>query len=220
MGWKTSLIIIENPDGVKDEFKILEAIGKEKYRFEKKILFKDCLYPKDKSISIGYYNGNIIISDDYQITNQILENANGLYLTKEEKLLCGLFPRSEIVTIACHSVVNYHGYSLIQNSEKKRLKTISTDASLVEFGQRTTEETKVYDLSYQRDGKNFWTDKSDPNIEYSEDQLMEDFVFGIAQRRLGVYIDQSEGDELRETVSFNKYIRPNIFSRVLSYLKP
>ena len=204
MGWKTSLIIIENPKNLRDDQAILKAIDSADFKFDRELTLDDCLYPKDGSISIGYYNGNIIISDDYQITNDSLDRAKTLELTKQEKGLTTLFPASGIVSVACHSVVNYHAYSLIEKGQKVRLKTISSDNPIKEFGQRTPEENAIYTSSFQKDGKTYWKDETDPDDHYTEDQLMEQFTFEFAKRRLGVMIDHSEGDELRE-VTFKKY---------------
>ncbi len=217
MGWKVSMIIIENPDNFDDDTSFLKAIGKSNFKFQEEITLEECIYPRDKSISIGRYNGNIIISEDYQITTKTLEKADNLNLTIEEENLCKMFPNSEIVTVACHSVVNYHGYSLIKNGQKLRLKVVSSDTPLIEFGLKLKEEEKLYSTSYQKEGANFWKDETDPSEEYSEDQLMEDFTFGIANRRLGVYLDQIEGDELMEKVRFNKYVKDKngFFQRIM-----
>ena len=85
---------------------------------------------------------------------------------------------------------------------------------MVEFGQRISEEEKIYSKSYQRDGANFWKDETDPEDEFTENQLMEDFAFGIANRRLGVFIDQAESFELMEKVTFKKYL-----GKKLSFIK-
>ncbi|MEP0266668.1 hypothetical protein [Dokdonia sp.] len=210
MGWKSSLIIIENKEHFTDEEAVLKAIGKGGYTFDKELTLDACIYPNDGSINIGYYNSNMIISDDYQITTNALERATSLQLTKEEKGLTSLFPKAEIVSVACHSVVNYHGYSLIQNGAKKRLKIISSDTPLIEFGEKMEEEQEIYKTSYSRDGKNYWKDTYDPEEELTEDQLMEEFTFGIAKRRLGVSLDKEDGEELLfEKVLFKKYINTN-----------
>ena len=219
MGWKSSLIIIENKENFTDESEILKAIGKSDYEFDRELTLDECIYPNDKSINIGYYNGNIIISDDYQLTTNSLETANELNLSKEEKKLVELFPTSEIVTIACHSAVNYHGYSLIENGIKKRLKIISSDEPKMEFGERIEEENKIYEKSYSKDNQNFWKDDADPEENFTEDQLMEDFTFGIAKRRLGVLLDHSEGDELMEQVTFKKFKKPNHISEAEESIK-
>ncbi len=98
------------------------------------------MYPQDGSISIGSYAGNLIICDDFQITQKTLLGDQNLTLSDEEKSLCLLFPASEIVTVACHSVVNYHAYSLIEKGVKLRLKSISSESVLQEFGDRREEE--------------------------------------------------------------------------------
>ena len=219
MGWKSSLIIIENKENFTDENEILKALGKSEYEFDRELTLEECIYPNDKSINIGYYNGNIIISDDYQLTTNSLERADKLNLTEEEKNLVELFPTSEIVTVACHSAVNYHGYSLIENGIKKRLKIISSDEPRIEFGERIKEENEIYDRSYSKDNQNFWKDDDDPEEDFTEDQLMEDFTFGIAKRRLGILLDHSDGDEIMEQVTFKKFKSPNQTSEVEESIK-
>ena len=214
MGWKSSLIIIENKENFTDENEILNALGKSDYEFDRELTLDECIYPNDKSINIGYFNGNIIISDDYQITTNSLERADKLNLTKEEKNLVKLLPTSEIVTVACHSAVNYHGYSVIENGIKKRLKIISSDEPKIEFGERIKEENKIYERSYSKENKNFWKDETDPEEDFTEDQLMEDFTFGVAKRRLGVLLDHSDGNELMEKTIFKKFKSPNQTSKV------
>lgn len=206
MGWKTSLIIIENKSNSTDDQAILKAIGKTNYIFDKELTLDECIYPNDNSINIGYYNGNIIITDDYQITSDALEAADSLQLTREEKELVTVFPNSEIVMVACHSVVNYHGYSLIQNGIKKRLKVISSDTPLIEFGERMEEELEIYKRSYLKNNQSYWKNDYDPEDDYIESQLMEEFTFGVAKRRLGVSLDYGDGEELMEQVVFKKYI--------------
>lgn len=209
MGWKSSLIIIENKEHFTDEEAVLKAIGKSNYTFDKELTLDECIYPNDASINIGYYNGNMIISDDYQITKNALERATSLQLTKEEKGLVSLFPKVEIVSVACHSAINYHGYSFIQYGRKKRLKIISSDTPIIEFGERIEEEQEIYKTSYSRDNKNYWKSEYDPEDELTEDQLMEAFTFGIAKRRLGVLLYEGSGEELMEKVLFKRYISTN-----------
>ncbi|NQX85593.1 MAG: hypothetical protein HRT67_06770 [Flavobacteriaceae bacterium] len=219
MGWKSSLIIIENKEDFTDESEILKALGKSEYEFDEELTLDECIYTNDKSINIGYYNGNIIISDDYQLTTNSLEIADKLKMTEEENRLVELFPTSEIVTVACHSAVNYHGYSVIENGIKKRLKIISSDEPRIEFGERIKEENEIYDKSYSKGNQNFWKDNDDPEKYFIEDQLMEDFTFGIAKRRLGVLLDHPEGDEIMEQVTFRKYKNPTQTSEVEESIK-
>lgn len=210
MGWKASLIIIENRNDHSDEKSILKALGKEEFEFSSETTLEECINPGDNSINIGFFNGNIIIADDYQVTNNSLEKANDLSLTNEEKKLVAEFPNAEIIMVACHSAVNYHGYSLIQNGQKTRLKTIIAGEPAKEFGERTVEEKKIYENSFNVKGNNYWKDETDPETEYAEDEFMEKFTFGFAKRRLGVLLDHSEGDTLLSNTSFKKFIQSNI----------
>ncbi|WMX13131.1 hypothetical protein [Aureispira sp. CCB-E] len=223
MGWKTSLIIIQNQNNFKDENAILKAINKEDYSYAKDVIFEDCMYFGDKSINIGYFNENIIICDDYQITSKSFDNVEelNLNLIREEENLSKLFPSAEIISIACHSVVNYHAYSLIQKGKKVRVKVIASEGNLielglkprVEFGLKTKEEEDIYARGFEKDGKFYWKDEFDPEYEFTEDQLMEDFTFGFANRLLGVYIDSDEGKKLMET-KFRKYVRPDFLNKI------
>jgi hypothetical protein len=209
MGWKASLIIIENRDGFKDDLSILKALWKDDFQFDSECKLEDCIRGKDDFISIGYIDGNIIIWDSFMITSSTLEKARNRKLSKEEKELIELFPESEIVSVACHSFSNYHGYSLIQNGEKLRIKTISSEDSIMEFGERTEEEEGLYKRSFQKDGKSFWKDEVSFDEDFAEDQMMEDFTFEFAKRRLGVRLDHSEGDELMNHLVLKKYKNPN-----------
>ncbi|MEM8526318.1 MAG: hypothetical protein AAGG68_16875 [Bacteroidota bacterium] len=205
MGWKVSLIIIENEKNFANEFALLKAIGKPKYRFDREWRLVDCISPDDKSISIGYYNGNLIISDGYQITNNSLEGKDFLNLTREENELVSLFPNSEIITIACHSAINYHAYSLISKSVKRRLK-IATPNEFIEYGERFEEENAIYSKANFESNEVYWIDEN-YDEKLTEDQLMEEFTFKIAERRLGVLLE--DADELLERTKFRKYVPSN-----------
>ncbi|WP_040280952.1 hypothetical protein [Psychroserpens damuponensis] len=211
MGWKCSLIIIENKDHFNDDIAILNTIGKGDYTYSSSCTLDECIYPRDESINIGYFNGNIIICDDYQLTTTSLERARNLELTPTEKGLISLFPASEIITVACHSAINYHGYSLIEHGIKTRLKSMSSNEDKLEFGPRLVEENKLYKSSKLKDGVHFWTYDNDPEV-YAEDQLMEEFTFKIAARRLGVALNYADGEALMEQVIFKKYrkIKPEV----------
>lgn len=205
------MIIIENPQNLSDERAILRALGKEEFDPAEEVTLDDALHPNDKSICIGFHQGNILITDDYQITTTSLERNKSLELTSEERGLVDLFPHSEILLVACHSVVSYHGYALIKNGRKVRLKTISADDPLIEAGERLPEEKDIYATASQREGRNYWKNPEEPGAEFTEDQLMEEFTFGIVKRRLGVRLDQEEGWELVDTLPMKKYRKPGLF---------
>lgn len=209
MGWKASLIIIENCSNFAEDNQILKALGKANFIFHSKVTLEECIHPNDKSINIGYYKNNIIICDDYQVTADSLERAKGLALTKEEQQLVTIFPDSEIITVACHSVVNYHSYSIIEKGVKKRLKICTSDF-LTGYGDKIAEEKEIYAKSYKKEGLHFWKDTYGGE-DFTEDQLIEDFTFGIAKRRLGVSLDHPQGEELMEKVPFKKYCKESIF---------
>ncbi|MDC1221437.1 hypothetical protein N8Z47_02070 [Salibacteraceae bacterium] len=193
MGWKTSLILIESSDKNVSDAQILKSLGIGEIESQSDSSFDECLNPDDGSIGIGRYNGNIIISDGYYITEKSLEMPRSLRLCKEEKELCKLLPTSEIVTVACHSTSNYHGYSLIQNGKKLRLKTISDGERVQSYGKRTKEEDEIYKGSFVKKKATYWKDDLDPEEDVGEEQMMEDFTFEMAKRRLGGRLDGAEG---------------------------
>ena len=204
MGWNTSLIIIENRDNYANENELLKSLGFDNFEQKENKTFDEILNPKNKEIGIGYYNGNIIICDGYLLTTKSLEESQNLNLAEYEKSLVNVFPKSEIVTVSCVSSVNFHGYSLIQNGEKKRLKYI-VEEKKVEYGERFKEEIEIYKNSKVEDGKLLWKDENDEEEFFTEDQLMEDFTFKIAKRRLGVQIDTDEADNLFENTEFKVF---------------
>lgn len=204
MGWNTSLIIIENKENYSNEMELLKSLGFDDFEQIKNTTFDEILNPNDNQIGIGYYDGNLIICDGYLLTTKSLEDSKNLSLAEYEQTLVKIFPKSEIVTVSCVSSVNFHGYSLIQNGEKKRLKYVAEEMKQ-EFGIRFEEENEIYKNSIEKDGNLLWKDESDEDDFFTEDQLMEDFTFKVAKRRLGVQIDTEEGDELFENTEFKVF---------------
>jgi len=119
-----------------------------------------------------------------------------------------LFPHSEILLVACHSVVNYHEYALFKNGRKVRLKTISSNDPLVEAVERLPEENDIYATASQRESRNYWFNPDEPDAEFTEDQLMNEFTFDFAKRRLGVRLDPEESWQLVDTLPMKKYMKP------------
>jgi hypothetical protein len=204
MGWNTSLIIIENKENYSNENELLKSLGFDCFEQKLNTTFDEILNPKDNQIGIGYYNGNLIICDGYLLTTKSLEESKNLNLVDYEKSLVKMFPKSEIVTVSCVSSVNFHGYSLIQNGIKKRLKYVAEEMKQ-EFGNRFEEEIEIYKNSYLEDGKLLWKDENDEDDFFTEDQLMEDFTFKVAKRRLGIQIDMEDGEDLFQNTEFKVF---------------
>lgn len=94
------MIIIENPDHFDDDITLLKAIGKDNFIFKGETNLEECIYPRDKSISIGRYNGNIIISEDYQITTKTLDKVKDLSLRACLGILFGTEPQIRNINLA------------------------------------------------------------------------------------------------------------------------
>lgn len=109
--------------------------------------------------------------------------------------------------MACHSGVNYHLYSLVKNGQKIRFKKVVHGEAIIEYGDRIEEEQKLYADSKMIDGQRMFKGRftEDEVYEYTEDQLMEDFTFGVAKRHLGVMISTDEDEQLMFETLFKKY---------------
>lgn len=208
MGWKTSMVLIENRYGFTDEIALLKALGKANFEFDSEVSFEECLYPGDESINIGFHNNTIIICDDYQITEQTIDVDN-LQLTATDKALVSLFPQAEILAVSCHSVSNFHAYALIQRGLKTRVKIAADGQVTMSLGEPFKEEKEIYARSYVEDGIKYWKDENYPDDPYTEDSLLEEFTFGVAKRLLGVDLDTDKGFQLTQDITFKKYKNPN-----------
>lgn len=209
MGFKSSMITISNlPAQPIDERRLLDSLGYTNYAFVEETTLEACMYPCDQSMNIGYYNNHLVICDDYLCTDQLERWRRFETLTGYEQALTALYPGSEILTTACHSGVNYHLYSLVYRGVRLRYKRITSDDAPVAFGNLLAEEAPIYERSTLVDGQRLFKsdfDGADGAYEYTEDQLMEDFTFGVARRHLGVKISTGEDEELTFNTPFKKY---------------
>jgi hypothetical protein len=209
MGFKTSMIIVQEPSDTINNEELLNSLGFSAFHLSGDTTFEECMYPNDKSINIGHYNNCLIISDDYQLTAALELSQSPQLLSEYEMILSELFPDQEILTVACHSAVNYHLYSLVKGGQKQRFKKVVHGEQLIEYGERIEEEKRVYQYSKIIDGQVMFRSpfQEDSDYDNTEDQMMEDFAFGIAKRHLGVMISTSEDEELMFQTPFKKYIR-------------
>ena len=208
MGFKASMIIIKEPSNAISDQNLLSQLGFPDFSFSGDTTLEECMYPDDKSINTGRFNNCLIISDDYQLTTSLEQSNTPESLSEYEKVLTGLYPNSEILTVACHSAVNYHLYSLVKDGQKIRFKKVAHGEPLIEYGNRIDEEEKVYAYSKVIDGQRMFrsTYNDDEVYDNTEDQMMEDFTFGVAKRLLGVMISTEEDEELMFEIPFKKYV--------------
>lgn len=207
MGFKVSMITVQRPIATISDEELMNRLGFTNVTFSGDTTFEECMYPSDKSVNIGHYNDCLIISDDYQLTTSLELSQTPHLLSDYEKVLTDLFPDTEILTVACHSAVNYHLYSLVKNGQKLRFKKVVHGEPVIEYGERVEEEERVYAYSKIVDGQRMFrsTYKDDELYDNTEDQMMEDFAFGVAKRHLGVKISTSEDEELMFEIPFKKY---------------
>ena len=207
MGFKASMITVKQPTVGISHLELLNELGFTNINLVGDTTFEECMYPNDKSINVGHYNDFLIISDDYQLTTSLELSQTGSLLSDYEQALTDIYPENEILTVACHSAVNYHLYSLVKNGRKLRFKKVVDGQPTIEFGDRIIEEENVYAYSRIIDGQRMFRSpyKDDKVYDNSEDQMMEDFAFGVAKRHLGVMISTSEDEELMFETIFQKY---------------
>jgi hypothetical protein len=207
MGFKASMIMVQRPATTISDEELLNNLGFTNVRFSGDTTFEECMYPGDKSVNLGHYNGCLIISDDYQLTTSLELSQTPHLLSDYEKVLTDLYPDTEILTVACHSAVNYHLYSLVKNGQKLRFKKVVHGEQIIGYGDRIEEEEKVYALSKIIEGQRMFRSPYTEKEIYdnTEDQMMENFAFGVAKRHLGVMISTSEDEELMFETTFKKY---------------
>jgi len=205
------MIIIHRPFRPVQEEVLLRHLDLNDLEFRETTTMESCIYPDDRSINIGYYNNNIIICEDYLLTNHLEVTNDPMSLAGYEEVLSSLFPGSEILTVACHASVNYHLYSLVKDGEKLRFKRVIASSPILEYGDRLAEEEVIYAESRVIEGKRLFDSRwreDHHNHAITEDQLMEDFAFGVAKRHLGVKISSGEENALMAGTPFKKFVKP------------
>lgn len=211
MGWKGSMIIIQNPENVTDETKLLSALGFDNYEFAENTSLDESLFTDDKSVSIGYFNNSIVVCEGFQIIDSFINDI----VTYKERQLINLFPNSEILSVAFLSTVNFHGYALLSKGHKVRIKSIDADyGKTLDAGELLTEETIIYNKGTVENGTIYWVFENLPEDRFEESQLLEDFSFEVAKRILGVRLDTDEGDQLLFDTTFKKYLPTNASSSI------
>lgn len=204
MGWKASMLIIQNTSGVKTAEEVIEKVEHDYYELAGETTLDSCINPRDKSIYIGFYNDNIIVTMDAEyVLLSIIEGEGGI-----ESRFNELCPGGEIMGVFCQSTTNMHGYFLNKDGDRVRHKMISFEGPRLEFGERFEEEIEIYnDAKKDENGVEYWQFGENEHDRYEENQLMENFTFGVAKRLLGVQLDNSEGDDLMFQVKFKKFIK-------------
>jgi hypothetical protein len=211
MGWKASLVIVQHPETTVPEEALLQALGFRDVAFSGNTVLELCLYPRDDSVNIGSYHGPLVLAEDYQLTNALDLLKTPGRLVDHERILCTRYPDSEILSVACHSVVNYHLYALAKSGERIRYKRVVHGQPIREFGERLPEEEQLYRNSIVKGGRRLFKSdwKNDGVYNMTEDQLMENFIGCVAKRLLGVSLANQESRELTSDTVFRKYrVRP------------
>ena len=204
MGWKTSMLIIQNTSGIKTAEEVIEKVEHDYYELAGETILESCINPHDKSIYIGFYKDNIIVTMDAEyVLMSIIEGGGGI-----EDRFNDLCPGGEIMGVFCQSTTNMHGYFLNKDGDRVRHKMISFEGPRMEFGERFEEEIEIYkNAKKDENGIEYWPYGENDSGRYEENQLMENFTFGVTKRLLGVQLDHSEGEDLMSHVKFKKFVK-------------
>lgn len=204
MGWKASMLIAQNTSGIKTAEEIVQKLDGNYYELAGETALDACINPRDESIYIGLYKDNLIVTLDAEyILMSIIDGGGGIENTLHE--LC---PGGEVMGVFCQSTTNMHGYFLNKDGDRVRHKIISFDGPRMESGERFEEELEIYkDVKKDENGVDYWQFGDENSSRFEENQLMENFTFGVAKRLLGVKLDTSEGDDLMFQVKFKKFVK-------------
>ena len=112
MGWKASMLIVNNPTAV-DNYTLLQELGFKNLTKIQDEPFDSVIYPKSGRVYIGTYKENLIICANDFAEDDFLKDQNA----EVKQVLAKVFPSSEICAIALHSVVNLWGYVVMQGGK-------------------------------------------------------------------------------------------------------
>lgn len=217
MGIKASMILVENPNKFRNDKELLNLLLLENYKYIEDTSFEKCMYPRDNSINIAYYKNCIVICDDFQLTEQTIRPS----IHPIERSLMKRFPQSEIISLMCQSISNGHAYSIVKANKTIRVKKLDADKFYFEKGKPVEQEQNIYSRKTLKNGVIGWISDYDPDVLLLEDQLMEEFTFGIASRLLGFELFGSDNnDYFMYELPFKKYLykEPETFTDKLKSL--
>lgn len=193
------MIIVERPEQTVSDEHLLNELGFGSFATLGKGALELAVESRDNTIGIGRCDGHVIITEGHQLTEKVGRTKDPAALVPYEQTLSGLFPGSEVLSVACHSTSNYAMHSLVKDGVKLRYRRIDGDGKGVVHGAPLAEEEPIYARSKVVEGvRMFRGEEPDAPYEYTEDQLMEDFTFEVAKRYLGVRLDRDEAQAVND----------------------
>lgn len=189
MGWKASMIIVNNPTSF-DYDLILNKLGFKGYSLYNSKNVGDIFYfYSNNEVYIGEYKNNLIICNWILPENLLLDKSTDMEIN-----LLSLFPSSEICVIELVSTVNFWGFKIFKNQKLIRHKVGDADqGTLIDIGEPLPEELELLNKSFIDDeGNRKYNLEEDEDEPYSEDQVGEEFVFEIVSRYFGQRLDEAD----------------------------
>lgn len=189
MGWKASMIIVNNPIKV-DHKEIFNRLGFIGYSTSKSKMADELFsFYSNKEVYIGEHKNNLIICNWFLPERLLMNKSSDI-----EKNLLSLFPSSEICVIELVSTVNFWGYKIFRNQQLIRHKVGGDEqGTLIDIGEPLPEELELLSKSFIDDeGNRKYHLEEDEDEPYSEDKVGEEFVFEIVSRYFGQRLDEAD----------------------------
>ncbi|MCO8120195.1 hypothetical protein NHH03_00475 [Stieleria sp. TO1_6] len=222
MGWKTSIIIAsqdEQPNLAYDirhdadaAARIAAALPGD-FAFAGESTFEEGAYPRNGNLYVGAY-GNSLLIGHMDLAGSCFNGDVPPVVSAVDAVL----PRSSILALELHSVVNLYGYALFEKNRLVRGRAGSADDGVfLDVGEPLSEEQPLLDKSVvNADGEQVWVDEFDGVTEEMDHSCMgEEFVFEVSRRFFGERFDCFDHDKLlmSEFKSTSKTFWQRLFGR-------
>jgi len=203
MGWKTSVIIasqlerpilsdkvVHNPERADQ----LAAKLPGDFAFVGSSTFEEGAYPSNGNLYIGAYVDSLILGHMDFGSSCFEGDVPAVIHT-----VAAFLPRSTILALQLHSVVNLYGYALFENGQLIRRRAGSADDGVfLDSGEPVAEEQPLFAMAtINSDGEQVWPETYDGVVEEMDHSSMgEEFVFEISKRFFGERFDEFDHDSL------------------------
>lgn len=212
MGWKASLIFIDNVQTTNNEQNILSALNQEDFIYTGDASFEEALNAEKDKTYIASLN-NVLIIGTAEAPVLFISD----YLSDFEKTLADYFNNSEICGITLQSNVNHWGYGIIKNNEKIRVSAGNYAMPLIaDYGTPVEEEHDLLSkVVTKEDGSKVFIIN---NEEYQYDMAGENLVFEIAKRYTGHALNSF--DNPLQNLTFKCYEKSPYFDNTTKASSP
>ena len=86
MGWKASMLIVQNTSGLKTAEEIVQKIDNNYYELAGEVTLEQGINPHDESIYIGFHHDNIVLTMDAEYILMSITDGEGLIENRLKKM--------------------------------------------------------------------------------------------------------------------------------------